>query len=79
MGQTLTERERHVLLHRHGLWGAQPLTLSAVAAPLGVRRERARKLEADAIEKRAAAAADPRRLRIAIAAAGRVWSSGRAT
>ena len=58
LGQ-LTQRERNVLLWRHGLGGAEPRTLEEIGRSLAVTRERARQIEARALEKlKALAAAD---------------------
>lgn len=47
---TLTERERYVLVHRFGLDG-HPQTLQEVGRALGVSRERVRQIEVAAIRK----------------------------
>lgn len=50
LGQ-LTQRERKVLQWRHGLGGAEPRTLEEIGRSLAVTRERARQIEARALEK----------------------------
>ncbi|MEX1158606.1 MAG: sigma-70 family RNA polymerase sigma factor, partial [Thermomicrobiales bacterium] len=47
--ETLTERERTVLMLRFGLNGPQPQTLAEIAKRLGVSRERVRQIEQDAL------------------------------
>jgi RNA polymerase primary sigma factor len=47
----LTERERVVVELRHGLDGKPPRTLAEVGEALGISRERARQLEAQALRK----------------------------
>lgn len=44
----LPERERYVLLRRHGLDGDEPATLREIAEELGVSRERVRQLQREA-------------------------------
>ena len=48
---TLTDRERLVVELRHGLDGKPPRTLAEVGEALGISRERARQLEAQALRK----------------------------
>ena len=67
----LPERERRVLLRRHGLEGGEPATLREMAEELGISRERVRQLQREA-ERRlrssagmdAAVPAGPRRGRL---------------
>jgi DNA-binding CsgD family transcriptional regulator len=67
----LPERERRVLLRRHGLEGGEPATLREMAEELGISRERVRHLQRKA-ERRlrssagmdAAVPAGPRRGRL---------------
>lgn len=47
----LTERERHILCLRYGLTDGQHRTLEAVGRELGITRERARQVEAEALER----------------------------
>ncbi len=49
--ETLTPREKDVLLLRYGLMGGSPLTLEEVGKKFQVTRERARQIEAMAIRK----------------------------
>jgi RNA polymerase primary sigma factor len=49
--ETLPPREQQVLKLRFGLSGDEPLTLSEVGRRMGITRERARQLEAQAIER----------------------------
>ena len=49
--QTLTERERKVLILRYGLDGETPKTLEEVGKIFNVTRERIRQIEAKAIRK----------------------------
>ena len=49
--QTLTERERKVLILRYGLEGEVPKTLEEVGKIFNVTRERIRQIEAKAIRK----------------------------
>ena len=46
--ERLPERERHVILRRHGLDGGEPATLRELAEELGLSRERVRQLQRDA-------------------------------
>ncbi len=50
LGQ-LTQRERTVLLWRHGLGGEQPRTFEEIGRTLAVTRERARQIESRALDK----------------------------
>jgi len=47
----LTERERRILVLRHGLEGHEPHTLAAIGAELGLTRERIRQIEQQALAK----------------------------
>jgi len=47
----LTERERTILTLRYGLVDGQPRTLETVGRALGMTRERARQIEAEALQK----------------------------
>jgi len=47
----LTERERTILILRYGLVDGQPRTLETVGRALGMTRERARQIEAEALRK----------------------------
>jgi len=47
----LSERERHVLISRYGLGGADPLTLEQLGKEMGVTKERVRQIESRAEEK----------------------------
>jgi RNA polymerase primary sigma factor len=49
--ETLPPRELQVLQMRYGLEGEEPLTLSEIGRRLGVTRERARQLEAQALKR----------------------------
>ena len=49
--QTLTERERKVLILRYGLDGETPKTLEEVGKIFNVTRERIRQIEAKALRK----------------------------
>ncbi len=49
--ENLPERERQVIEMRFGLQGDEPLTLTEVGRRLGITRERARQLEAQAINR----------------------------
>ena len=49
--QTLTERERIILLLRFGMSGEQPMTLEEVGQRFGLTRERIRQLEGKALAK----------------------------
>lgn len=51
MDDVLTEREREVLKLRFGLDGSSPESLDVVGRRLGVTRERARQIEAEALRK----------------------------
>ena len=51
MHDVLTEREREVLKLRFGLDGSSPESLDVVGRRLGVTRERARQIEAEALRK----------------------------
>jgi RNA polymerase primary sigma factor len=51
MNDVLTEREREVLKLRFGLDGSSPESLDVVGRRLGVTRERARQIEAEALRK----------------------------
>lgn len=51
MMENLPERERHVLEMRFGLQGEEPLTLTEVGRRMGITRERARQLEAQALNR----------------------------
>jgi RNA polymerase primary sigma factor len=51
MDDVLTERERAVLKLRFGLDGSSPESLDVVGRQLGVTRERARQIEAEALRK----------------------------
>jgi RNA polymerase primary sigma factor len=51
MDDVLTEREREVLKLRFGLDGSSPESLDVVGRQLGVTRERARQIEAEALRK----------------------------
>jgi RNA polymerase primary sigma factor len=59
LADRLDDRERSVLRGHYGL-GQPPETLSTIGAGLGVTAERARQIEADALAKLRAAAAEPR-------------------
>jgi RNA polymerase nonessential primary-like sigma factor len=47
----LSEREREVLAGRYGLHDAEPETLEALAARLGLTRERIRQIQQEALIK----------------------------
>jgi RNA polymerase primary sigma factor len=47
----LTERERMILTLRYGLVDSQPRTLEMVGRAMGMTRERARQIEAEALRK----------------------------
>ncbi len=47
----LTERQRQVIERRYGLSGADVLTLEALAADLGLTRERVRQIQAEALDR----------------------------
>ncbi|MGL4676901.1 MAG: sigma-70 family RNA polymerase sigma factor [Brevinema sp.] len=46
---TLSERERFILIHRFGLHGQDPLSLSKIGVLLGITKERVRQLEKQAL------------------------------
>jgi RNA polymerase primary sigma factor len=48
---TLPERELQVLQLRYGLEGAEPMTLNQIGQQMGITRERARQLEAQALQR----------------------------
>lgn len=52
--ENLDDRERMILVHRHGLGGADALTLKEIGERLGITREWVRKLETRAVAKLAA-------------------------
>jgi len=52
--RALDDRERMILVHRHGLGGVAPLTLKEIGERLGITREWVRKIETRAVEKLAA-------------------------
>ncbi len=60
--ETLPSRERSLLEMRFGLTGEEPLSLAEVGQRMGISRERARQLEAQAL-KRLRDPGDPRRRR----------------
>ena len=47
----LPTRERHIVQHRYGLWGAPQLTLEAIGEQMGLTRERVRQLEQQALRR----------------------------
>lgn len=49
--QTLTDREKKVLIHRYGILGAAPRTQREVAAYLGISRSYVSRIEKKALEK----------------------------
>lgn len=49
--ETLTEKEREVIIHRFGLDDKQPMTLAEVGEIYGVTRERIRQIEANALRR----------------------------
>ncbi len=55
LGTALSERERQVLILRHGLDGMGPKTLDEVGGLLGITRERVRQIEVRALHKLRAA------------------------
>ncbi|MGM9881261.1 MAG: RNA polymerase sigma factor RpoD/SigA [Bacilli bacterium] len=48
---TLTDKEKFVIIHRFGFYGNDILTLESIAKKLGVTRERIRQIEAKAIRR----------------------------
>ena len=51
MLETLTDREREVVVKRFGLDGNAPKTLEGIGDELGVTRERIRQIESKALRK----------------------------
>jgi RNA polymerase primary sigma factor len=49
--ETLTSRERKILIMRYGLDGRPPRTLDDIAMEFGISRERVRQIEARAMAK----------------------------
>ncbi|WP_460947086.1 sigma-70 family RNA polymerase sigma factor [Okibacterium endophyticum] len=49
--KTLSAREAHIVRHRYGLDGNEPMTLDRVGAMLGISQERVRQLEKRALRK----------------------------
>lgn len=49
--ETLTDREREILIDHHGLNGHEPLTLEEIGYKIHVSRERVRQIEAKALRK----------------------------
>jgi RNA polymerase nonessential primary-like sigma factor len=47
----LSERQRLVIERRYGLGGAEPATLEALAAELGLTRERIRQIQTEALAR----------------------------
>lgn len=51
MLETLSEREKKILIHRYGLFGEEPKTLSEVGQIVGISRERVRQIESRLLKK----------------------------
>jgi RNA polymerase primary sigma factor len=49
--EVLSPRERNVIIHRYGLNGEEPKTLSEIGEMFGISRERARQIELRALKK----------------------------
>lgn len=47
--ESLTERQREVVMMRYGITGEEPMTLNAIGKELGVTRERVRQIEGEAL------------------------------
>ncbi|MEZ0324253.1 MAG: RNA polymerase sigma factor RpoD/SigA [Hydrogenothermaceae bacterium] len=51
MLENLSEREKKILIHRYGLFGEEPKTLSEVGQIVGISRERVRQIESRLLKK----------------------------
>lgn len=51
LNESLTDREKKVIIHRYGIMGAAPLTQREVAAHLGISRSYVSRIEKRALEK----------------------------